>query len=754
MGEEAPLVASRLRSVCVFRAGALVTRELAISSNGSGALPEQVRVTGLPLSLDDGSVRARVVGQGVELPVVSALRVALDVARGHEELKPPENEELVAARVRVARLDGEVACRQLQLERIRALKLQERPEPKRGEAPIASPIQARLALLDLRDAELERLEQSHAALERTLAEARRQLVELEDRERRSTSARQAREHELRKTALICFEGRRDLAAVDVELQYAVPGAYWAPAYTIRLDPDLSRARLELRALVCQRSGEDWSGVGLQLSTATPQRWTKVPELKALKIGRAQAEPTKRGWRAPPEGAEVLYQDYDRAVSRLKLGANELCSPDERTALQAEAKREEEARIAAMRQAEMERARAEAEMQARMEALAAQQSHERAMVAAERKSRSRGLMRKAHAPGGMPPPAAMPMSAPAPAPAAPAPTAAAPLDLAAAVASLGVAEETAFGGVADEPTSSALDAEAAGVAASDELLDYGSLRLASPQAEKRGKLAPVSTRQKYLELTHELTVSLELSVESVIQLAYDDARDLPPPPDGYHVAESPDSFDYLYRAEVPLDVPSNGEHVSVPVVRGDSDARPVYVVVPRESTDVFTTVTLESPLQGPLLPGPADVYVGSDYRLTAPIRATPVGSEVELGLGVEQAIKVARNSTFSEETEGLIRGSLVLRHVVTIEVQNHLPHVAHVQVRERIPSSREGDSDVKVVVDDVRPKWEPYEQAVQPIAGSHRWNVKLQPGAKSDLRLAYSVRIPGKHELIGGNRREA
>src|SRR3990167_6330150 len=78
--------------------------------------------------------------------------------------------------------------------------------------------------------------------------------------------------------------------------------------------DCLSAELQLRALVCQRTGEDWRGVMLRLSTASPMSWTELPELGAIQIGKAQPPPpSQRGFRPPPKGAASLFQDYDRGL---------------------------------------------------------------------------------------------------------------------------------------------------------------------------------------------------------------------------------------------------------------------------------------------------------------------------------------------------------------------------------------------------------------------------------------------------------
>jgi uncharacterized protein (TIGR02231 family) len=69
---------------------------------------------------------------------------------------------------------------------------------------------------------------------------------------------------------------------DLTVRYQVPDAHWAPIYDARLQtgsktepPKLTLAR---RAAITQTSGEDWSGVSLELSTARPAEGAAAPVL--------------------------------------------------------------------------------------------------------------------------------------------------------------------------------------------------------------------------------------------------------------------------------------------------------------------------------------------------------------------------------------------------------------------------------------------------------------------------------------------
>lgn len=95
------------------------------------------------------------------------------------------------------------------------------------------------------------------------------------------------------------------------VEYFVPGARWTPTYLCRLESSTNTAAIAVRAFLCQRTGEDWSGVRLELSTANPMTWCELPELPSLRLGRTQPVPRKSGWRLPPVGATMLFADYDR-----------------------------------------------------------------------------------------------------------------------------------------------------------------------------------------------------------------------------------------------------------------------------------------------------------------------------------------------------------------------------------------------------------------------------------------------------------
>ena len=110
---------------------------------------------------------------------------------------------------------------------------------------------------------------------------------------------------------------------DFVVRYQVPSANWVPLYDARLQTGskTAAAKLDLarRAAITQRSGENWDGVTLQLSTARPSEGSSAPDIGTqtvdfepeLKPMAAPAPaPVAKALRRPANIAE----DLDSAVA--------------------------------------------------------------------------------------------------------------------------------------------------------------------------------------------------------------------------------------------------------------------------------------------------------------------------------------------------------------------------------------------------------------------------------------------------------
>ncbi|HVH97895.1 MAG TPA: DUF4139 domain-containing protein [Enhygromyxa sp.] len=733
-------VISQVRAVTVYRQGAMVTRAAELARDGDG-FPARVQLVGLPLSLDDSSLRVEleaVQPDGGTLPIAGDLRVTLSVPGHNPELAPPSNAELEQAKLDLALIGGELE--QLVRAEARLARLQPigRGRPEEGKPPASSPTAARLELLGFRRERSEQLADQIRTLRERERVAKEWLATLRERERIASTQKNTRTYELRKAAVLELDqctGPGLVERVRVKLHYFVPGARWAPSYTVRLDGSMRTGSLELHALVGQATGEDWRGVALTLSTAIPQQWTELPKLESQRIGRRQPPPTKTGWRPPPVGADQLYADFDRGLGQPLAAPEPELDDDSDEDVLADQPDDEEFNL---------------------DRLMREEAYAQAVPPPAPPS-------YAPAPGAPPP---MPVSAAAPmrARSTMAPQAemakrsgglvgalvgGAVGAVAAAASAFGGGE--GGGGYADAGPAPA-EAEAELLAGRD-LLDYGRLRLHAPDHARRGSLRRIESRVLYQQLSVE-TFAIDLAVQQ-IDAAVATARRLEQAavPEGHRWPTSKGGFDYAYVADAPCDLASDGKFHSLAIDRREAEATPRYISVPRETQDVFRIVALRNPLAAPLLPGPADVYVAGKFALTTPVELTPIGGRIELGLGVEQAIKIARNISFAEDSAGMFKRQLELRHTIAIEIANHLASAATVEVRERVPIVPDGQDDVEVTIERVDPSWEDYEPKDTPLEGGRRWVVEVPANGKRELEATWVATIPTNHELIGGNRRE-
>ncbi|MEH0548972.1 DUF4139 domain-containing protein [Streptomyces sp. B21-105] len=700
----APRWGSALDSVVVYAQGA-VCRRLARGSVPPGG---RVRVTGLPRTLDAGSLRVRVTGG--KGPRVIEARVDVEAEplgttvpdASHSEVERLR-EECAAAR---ARHDRQVRL----IDEVKAL----RPVPptrRRDDPHRRTPVDAWLALADFVDERLTRLHSRLAESQEALGRAEHALTVAADRLARASTDAPAAHVRTTVSALVTFDGAGDAEGqAGVEVEYAVPGAIWAPAYRLTHRQGESSGRLVLRASIAQRTGEDWTGVRLALATADLGRRTDLPRLRSLRIGRRQPGPTPSGWREPPSGLADLFAGYDAAGRRPTV------------------------------------------------------TH--AAGGAEGRP-----VPVAVAVAGAPAPPLPPMTMPMPIPMAPQgydqPLTAAPPGYGAPPPApmAGSAAPQAFGGGSRFPASSAAMAPPAMPAApgraapprppapapagsgptgqagpprpSGSELDYTALVLSGPEEQhaRRGRLFP--------DVPFDPTAAeYRRRAESVAAL--------PLPAHAVRPRESAGSFDHRFDAVARADIPSDGTWHTVTVGEIAVGLRTEYLCVPSVEQTVYATLALSNATGQALLAGPVEVTAGQDFLLTAALPTLAPGGVCRVGLGQAEGVRVTRRTNLHESTSGLRNTTTVLDHRIHVELANRLAEPVTVEVRERVPVS--SDADVRI---EERADWAPPRtdaDAEQHAPGTRVWRVELPAGATTALDGGYEIRIPSAKSLAGGNRR--
>ncbi len=727
------ILTSQIHAVDVHATGATVYRAATLTA-ADGVLPRHIEIPDLPLAAVDATVSLRAT-DGVDLALTD-LRIGLHVAAPTEVTDPPEETEIRALQREIQSLSRQLVQARQEQALLASLPVPERPEGHEGQPPPASPLAARLALESFLDGAIgRRLDEARALTER-LRQARRTLAALVDQRSRASTSRKADARALRKTVLATLHpptAPEGLSEVALELSYFVPGARWTPTYRLDVRPGDETALVSMRALVCQRTGEDWSGVKLRLSTADPGRFTTLPVLRSRRIGRAQPAPPAAGPRPAPTGAEALFADHDLSLARCRAAAPKRAawSPPRARATPLDVP----ADLAPPAVAQP--AQAGAGSGALFAAVC-----ETELIACEEAEEER----VADAPV-TPEPRAAAARASAPPPAAPRPGGSPKLRARSRRMGRNPRREPA----AEAPRPRPKPAPPA---------PFSELRLAAPdQTGRRGRLHHANATARYRELLKRCGLEIPFDPMTLIAQAAAAARaagSQTPPAGTVTVRKSAGHWGYAFRTDAPVDVPADGGFHSIPVCERASACGLQYVAVPRQDPAVYRIAKLHNAHRSPLLPGPAEISVNGAYVVSARLPLVAPGEHVELGIGVEPAIRCTRRARFSESRSGSrMVATTELIHDLEIDLRNDLPREVQCEIRERIPQPAK---DAEVVVEEplVTPAWEPYDQEERgrPIEGGRRWKVALPPGQERELRARYVVKIYANNELVGGNRREA
>nr|WP_275321926.1 DUF4139 domain-containing protein [Streptomyces sp. KA12] len=625
---------SHLDSVVVYEQGA-VCRRLA-----RGVVPPdgRVRVTGLPRSLDPSSLRARV-------PEARGVRVS--EARVEFEAEPLGT-ATDGLREEVARLRDEHAAaqgrRDHQLSLIEEVRsLHPVPPPRLPEDAVRrTPVDAWLELAGFVDERLTRLHARLVELEDTLRVTGHELGIAVDRLARASTDVPSAHGGTTVSALLTFDvrgpGEPD-PEVELELEYGVPGAVWAPAYRLTYRQGDSTGRLVLRASVAQRTGEDWTDVSLGLATADLRRATGLPKLRSIRIGRSQPAPAPAGWREPPAGLSDLFTGYDAAPGRPAPAAQPVVPsapppvPPSPPAPQAYGGPPAPPAAAGRAGAFPERFGGDVPAPA---------------------PAARARKAEPYRPAGMPSGAPVPA---APGGAPPLPSAAPP---------------------AGPPQPSGAE------------LDYAALVLCGPdeRGDRRGRLFPGT-------LPDPVAPEHRHRAESV--------AGLPLPGHAVRPRESAGSFDHRFDTAARTDIPSDGTWHTVTIGEISVGTHTDYLCTPSVEQTVYASLTLCNSSDQALLAGPVEVTADDAFLLTAALPTLAPGGARRVGLGPVEGIQVSRRTNVHESASGLRGSTTVLDHRVHVELANRLAGPVTVEVRERVPVTADPDVRIEERADWTEPE---------------------------------------------------
>lgn len=538
-----------------------------------------------------------------------------------------------------------------------------------------------LPILDLIEARQQAIDTAIAALD---AE-RRTLDEAIAKQRKALGEYDVAAFSAKRIELVALV-QRGPKPVSLRAEYLVPGAKWTPVYGIEREPGADRITLRTAGLVTQTTGEDWADVQVTLSTAIPSVRIGMPRLLTWTLGESRdfvLRPQPKQHDRPQRMQAVQpQQPVDKVYADWSLGLLR-----ERIAT---AKRAGSAQIAAER-ARVEAERRQAEVMARRAQRARKEENRRRRREAERV----GLARRS-------------IAAKKAAPRPPAPPADAPAE----------ADRASFYDFDDQAVTGELPMPDGAALSGDEV----ALDINSPST-LQGFAAPASKDRR---------MAMGLRDNRIIGRG-------PVGPAG-SPARLAGGLDYRYRATTRMTLPSQPEAQRVPLAVDTYPATPFYAAAPGIKPIAFLKATVQNKSGRPLLAGPVNIFVGTDFVGEGRLDTTGAGATLELPLGADEDIKIVRRVLPKTQTEGVFSADDVTVYSTIIEVGNYKRRPVRIRIAEQVPLA--GHDKVKIKRGSMQPK---------PVDGPDKqglmaFDLQIAPGKTETIRFDYTVTRPENWKL--------
>jgi len=316
---EETTVGGKVSRVTLYRGQALVTRTIPVEGK-EGSL--ELVVTDLPAQVVPGSLFA----EGTEAVEVRAVRYRTRAVgeEPREEVRQIDEAILEVNRQRAAN----ARHRELLEKRSNYLdKLEGFVAPtattELSKGVLNAESLEQITMFVFREREKIATEQLERAEDERQLNEQLQLLQRKRAEITSGASRTVRE------ALLFLEKHGDGAA-SVRLNYLAEGCGWSPSYTFRAGPDGKQVQVEYNALIHQMTGEDWDGVTLTLSTASPALNAAVPGLAPFHIALVPERPrapqpqqSNQPQQAPgqPAAQTELFSKYQAFKGKQQMAIN-------------------------------------------------------------------------------------------------------------------------------------------------------------------------------------------------------------------------------------------------------------------------------------------------------------------------------------------------------------------------------------------------------------------------------------------------
>ncbi len=515
--------------------------------------------------------------------------------------------------------------------------------------------------------------------------ARRQLAEKLTKVQREIQRRNLGAFTDRKIQVLVIVKAAKSFKAKLELEYFVPGASWTPAYDIHFHKNLGNVMIKTGGMVHQATGEDWTDVKLDLSTAIPGQGIDFPELLTWALGeKREFIPRPRAARMPqvaplfpPPQRQPIVLESERAarlqVIRQRISHLQALARTNFGSLDLSGKLIADGLIRDSK--DLSGVGGHGSLGTIGYGKGAGLGSLSGGSVRPGSSRPSSRRKKSYAP--------KPVMAPPPPPRPPSRTAPPPMD--AVIDRVAVSES-----------------------------------VSTVSKKKSGSSSRV------------IPTSLGLFDSGGYRAPHFSNRNLP--------AVLAGGLDYVYSSQTRVSVPSTGKKLRVPLASQSYPVQTFYQATPSLKKTAYLKATVTNRSGKPILQGPANIFVGNDFSGQGRLKTTGSGGTIELPLGADEDIRILHKIVPETVSEGVFSKDDVTTYVTVIELGNYKKRAIHIQIFDQLLKTSNEDIEIELL------KVTPKQTKGPDASGIMQWEVDIPAGKTKTIEFRYKVTRPENWQL--------
>lgn len=311
------IINTRISEVTIYTHQAQVTRRGTVALTGE---EQELIIAGLPLSIQTDSVRVRGAGK----LAVRLLGVRTETIFATEAFA--EKVSLLSRQIRQFELQKRSIQDQLEAAQLQRNFVQGLSEKSlEGFSGLLAPAQINL---DEIGELLKFLGQQYGEYASAIAQRERQVRDLDKQleilrqQLKQIQLSPCKESYTSHSVIVAI-GPAGAGDFELEVSYLVSRAGWTPLYDLRTSSNSDRMNISLLAEIRQKTGEDWTGVKLTLSTAKPTSNTLPPKLQPWYVSGRKNNQLPQGDDDFAELEALLADENDTTKKQYFLSAEKV-----------------------------------------------------------------------------------------------------------------------------------------------------------------------------------------------------------------------------------------------------------------------------------------------------------------------------------------------------------------------------------------------------------------------------------------------